>query len=179
METKAKWVFDKAHTGIGFKVKHLMISNVKGSFSKYDAEILTEGNDFTTATIKFRMEAGSVDTANADRDKHLKSPDFFDAEKYKDITFTSTSLKKADDENYKLTGDLTIKGISKNVTLNVEFGGVVKDPWGNEKAGIMLTGKVYRKDWDLNWNVPLEAGGVLVGEEVSINIEAELQKVKE
>jgi len=179
METQAKtkWAIDPAHTEISFKVKHLMISNVKGVFREFDADIFTEGNDFTTSEINFRMNPASIDTGTPDRDGHLKSADFFDVENHKEIQFKSTSLEKTGDENiFSLNGNLTIKGITKPVKLEVEFGGLMKDPWGNEKAGLTLTGKINRKDWGLTWNAALEAGGMLVGEEIKINCEIELLK---
>lgn len=174
---KIKWVFDPAHSEIAFKVRHLMITNVKGIFKEYDASIYTTGDDFLTAEIDFWMNPASVDTGDAKRDAHLKSPDFFDVEQHKQITFTANSYKKLDDSgSYELWGDLTIRGIRKRIKLDVEFGGVVKDPWGNLKAGFTIEGKINRKDWGLNWNAALEAGGVLVGDDVRISCEVELVK---
>lgn len=173
---KTKWAHDVAHTEIGFKVKHLMITNVKGSFKEYDMDIETLGDDFTTAKISVRINPSSIFTGDEKRDGHLKSPDFFDVEKFREITFTGTKIEKLSNELYKLNGDLTIKGISKKVALNVEFGGMMKDPWGNNKAGFTITGKINRKEWGLNWNAALETGGVLVSDEVQINIELELVK---
>lgn len=179
METtgKTKWVLDPTHSEILFKVKHLMITNVKGEFRKFGAEVLTDGNDFTTASVNVTIDAGSVFTNNEDRDNHLKSADFFDSENFKELSFKATSLKKVDDDEYKLNGLLTIKGVTNEVSLNVEFGGINKDPWGNEKAGFSIEGKINRKDWGLNWNAALETGGVLVSEEVKIS--AEVQFVKQ
>jgi polyisoprenoid-binding protein YceI len=174
--TKTKWVIDPVHSEISFKVKHLMISNVKGTFKEFDATVYADGDDFATAAIEFSLKPASIDTGVADRDGHLKSPDFFDIEKYETISFKSESLTKVDDENYELSGDMTIKGITKNLKLAVEFGGVAKDPWGNSKAGFTLNGKINRKDWDLTWNAALEAGGVLVGETVNIICEVQLLK---
>jgi len=170
-----KWVLDPTHSELLFKVKHLMITNVKGEFRKFSGEI--DGEDFTKAPVKVNIESSSVFTNNDDRDNHLKSADFFDVENHKELTFESTSLKKVDDNEYKLKGILTIKGVSTEVTLDVEFGGTNKDPWGNEKAGFSLTGKINRKDWGLNWNAALESGGVLVSDEVKI--QAEVQFVKQ
>ena len=179
METtvKTKWVLDPTHSEILFKVKHLMITNVKGEFRNFSAEALTAGKDFATASVNVTIDASSVFTNNEDRDNHLKSADFFDTDQHKELTFKATSLKKVDDDEYKLTGLLTIKGVAKEVTLNAEFGGINKDPWGNEKAGFSLEGKINRKDWGLNWNAALETGGVLVSEEVKIS--AEVQFVKQ
>lgn len=172
---KIKWGMDKAHTEIAFKVKHLMITSVKGVFKEYEASIYTSGEDFMTSEIDFWMNPASVDTGDPKRDAHLKSPDFFDVEHFKQISFTGNTYEKVDnDGSYTLYGDLTIKGIKKQIKLDVEFGGVIKDPWGNEKAGFTINGKINRKDWELNWNVALDAGGVLVGDDVSISCEVEL-----
>lgn len=170
-----KWVIDPAHSEITFKVKHLMISNVKGEFKTFQANI--DGEDFTTSTISANIDTTSIATNNNDRDTHLKSPDFFEVEKYPEITFVSTSIKKVDDDEFKLVGDLTIKGTTKEITLDVEFGGFMKDPYGNEKAGFSINGKLNRKDFGLNWNAALEAGGVMVGNEIKIN--AEVQFIKQ
>lgn len=169
--TNQKWILDPAHSELLFKVKHLMISNVKGEFKSFNAEI--DGADFQTANVTLTIDAASVYTNNDDRDNHLKSGDFFDVENHKEITFKSTSFKHKAGDDYTLTGLLTIKGVTKEVTLNVEFGGINKDPWGNKKAGFSVNGKINRKDWGLNWNAALETGGVLVSEEVQIM--AELQ----
>jgi polyisoprenoid-binding protein YceI len=175
--TRTKWVFDPVHTEISFKVKHLMITNVKGVFKEYDASIYTTGEDFMTAEIDFWMNPVSIDTSDEKRDAHLKSADFFDAENHKQITFTANTFENVDnDKSYELYGDLTIKGIKKRIRLDVEFGGVIKDPWGNMKAGFTINGKINRKDWGLNWNTALEAGGVLVGDDVRISCEVELLK---
>ena len=173
--TKTTWTLDPSHSEITFKVKHMMISNVRGEFKSFTASI--DGEDFEKSTISATIDAESVFTNANDRDNHLKSADFFDVENYKQLTFAGTSLKKVDDDEYKLTGVLTIKNVSKEVTFDVEFGGINKDPWGNEKAGFSLSGKINRKDWGLNWNAALEAGGVLVSEEVKI--QAEVQFVKQ
>ncbi|MFH4964805.1 YceI family protein [Gaetbulibacter sp. M235] len=174
MET-TKWVIDPAHSEIGFKVKHLMISNVKGNFTNYEATI--EGEDFKSSPINVKIESSSIFTNNNDRDAHLKSADFFDVENFESILFEGKSLKEVDDDEYKLTGILTIKGISKEIVLDVEFGGINTDPWGNEKLAFEINGKINRKDWGLNWNSALETGGVLVADEVKIS--AEVQFVKQ
>ena len=174
-----KWAIDPTHSKIGFKVKHLMISNVLGSFREFEGEVSTVGNDFSKSVISFSLNTASVDTEIADRDGHLKSGDFFDVENYPKITFTGNGLKDLGDDLYDLTGDLTIKGVTNPTTLSVEFGGVNADPWGNVKAGFAITGKINRKDWGLTWNAALETGGVLVGEEVKINCDIELAKKAE
>lgn len=170
-----KWVLDPSHSEIEFKVKHLMISNVKGNFTKFESEI--NGSDFTASSISVKIDATSISTNAEDRDAHLKSADFFDVEKYPTLTFESTSFTQKDDEEYELVGMLTIKDVSKEVKLQVEFGGTNKDPWGNEKSAFSVNGKINRKDWGLNWNSALETGGVLVGEEVKIS--ADVQFVKQ
>lgn len=173
---KTKWVLDPTHSEIVFKVKHLMITNVKGEFRKFNAEIESEGTDFANASIKATIDASSIYTNEDNRDGHLKSAEFFDVENYKELAFVGTSFKRKGEDEYELIGKLTIKGVTKDVTFTVEFGGVTKDPWGNEKAGFSLNGKINRTDFGLNWNAALEAGGVLVSEEVKIN--AEVQFVK-
>ena len=177
MENQTKWAIDPTHSEILFKVKHLMITNVKGEFRNFSASISSEGNDFSKAEVEASIEAASIFTNNSDRDAHLQSADFFDVTAYKELSFKGSSFKKLDEENYQLKGILTIKGISKEVAFDVEFGGFMKDPYGNEKAGFSLSGKINRKDWGLNWNAALEAGGVMVSDEVRIN--AELQFVKQ
>ena len=174
---KTKWVIDPAHSEVAFKVKHLMITNVKGVFSEFEASIYTTGDDFMSAEIDFWMNPASVSTGDVKRDEHLKAADFFDVENHKEITFTANTYENVDsDGSYELWGDLTIKGITKKIKLDVEFGGVAKDPWGNEKAGFSINGKINRKDWGLNWNAALEAGGVLVSETVNISCEVQLAR---
>jgi polyisoprenoid-binding protein YceI len=174
MET-TKWVLDPSHSELTFKVRHLMITNVKGEFKKFQAEI--DGDDFAKAKITATVDASSISTNDDNRDGHLKSPDFFDTANHNIILFNSTSVKKNGNEDYKLYGLLTMKGTSREITLDVEFGGINKDPWGNEKTGFALSGTLNRKDWGLNWNAALESGGVLVSDEVKIS--GELQFVKQ
>jgi polyisoprenoid-binding protein YceI len=178
METqeKTKWSIDLSHSKIGFKVKHLMISNVLGNFREFEGHVTTNGNDFSTASISLSLNSSSVDTEIADRDTHLKSADFFDAGNFPKITFVSVSLKDQGDNMFELNGALDIKGVKKQVVLSVELGGLMTDPWGNVKAGFSITGKINRKDWGLNWNAALEAGGVLVSDEVKIICDVELVK---
>ena len=171
-----KWTIDPTHSEIGFKVKHMMFTNVSGKFDTYEGTIETEENDFTTAKISFSAAIASIDTRNTDRDNHLKSGDFFDAENYPKLTFKGASFTKVNDHNYELTGELTIKGVSKEVKLPVEFSGLMQDPWGNTKVGLNIEAKINRKDWGLNWNAALETGGVLVGEEVKLIIDLQLAK---
>ncbi|WP_461789210.1 YceI family protein [Pedobacter sp.] len=171
-----KWALDPTHSELQFKVKHLMITTVTGSIKSFSAELESEGEDFTNASISFSGDISSIDTGNGDRDGHLKSGDFFDAEKYPAISFKSTSVEK-DGSDYIVKGDLTIKDVTKPVKLNAEFGGIATDPWGNTKAGFTLSGKVNRTEFGLTWNAALETGGVMVSEEVKIL--GELQFVKQ
>ncbi|MHB8259614.1 MAG: YceI family protein [Bacteroidia bacterium] len=176
-ETKnqTKWSMDLAHSEISFKVRHLMISNVKGTFKIFDASIYTNAKDFTTAEIDLWIDASSISTGDAKRDEHLKGADFFDVQNHKQITFTSSTIGKADAEgNHELWGELTMKGITKNVKLNAQFGGIMHDPWKNEKAGFTVSGKIKRSEWGLSWNTAVEAGGIMVGDEISILCEVEL-----
>jgi polyisoprenoid-binding protein YceI len=173
---RTKWAVDPTHSELTFKVKHLMITNVKGEFRSFDASIVSEGEDFSRAKVEVTVDAKSIFTNNEDRDNHLRSADFFETEKYPTVHFRGTEFKQQDDENYQLTGILTMKGVEKSVTLDVEFGGFMKDPYGNEKAGFSFSGKLNRKDWGLNWNAALEAGGVMVSEEVRIFGEVQFVK---
>lgn len=170
------WALDPAHSELQFKVKHLMITTVTGSLKSLSASLTSSSDDFEDASVKFEAETASIDTGNNDRDNHLKSADFFDADQFPKITFESVSLEK-DDDDYKLKGNLTIKGITKPVKLDVEFGGIATDPWGNTKAGFTISGKINRTDFGLTWNAALETGGVMVSEEVKIL--GELQFIKQ
>ena len=172
METT--WQLDPTHSELGFKVKHLMITNIKGEFRNFSAEI--DGEDFSKAAISATIDTSSIFTNEDNRDAHLKNADFFDVDNHKEMTFKGNSYTKIDDENYELTGMLSIKGISKEIKLAVEYGGTSKDPWGNEKIGFSINGKINRNDYGLNFNAALETGGFLLGEEVKIN--ADLQFVK-
>jgi polyisoprenoid-binding protein YceI len=174
---KTRWALDPAHTEIAFKVRHMMIANVKGEFRKFAASLITDGQDFTKSTIDVTIDAKSILTHDVQRDDHLRSGDFFEVEKYPTLTFNGTSIIKGDDDEYKLKGILSIKDVSKEVELDVEFGGLSKDPYGQEKAGFSLEGKISRKDFGLTWNAALETGGVLVGDEVKIS--AEVQFIKQ
>lgn len=173
---RTKWAIDPTHSEISFRVKYLMITNIKGSFKDFSASVYTEGDNFITSDIDFNLTTESVDTGMADRDVHLKSHDFFDSENHRNISFTGKSIEKPGSGKYKLIGDLTIKDITREVKLDVEFAGIMKDPWGNEKAGYSIEGKINRKEWGLNWNTALETGGVLLSEEVKILCEVQLVK---
>lgn len=173
---QTKWNLDPAHSEITFKVKHMMITNVSGTFEKFDVQVSTDGDDFSTAHIDFTAETASINSGNEPRDGHLKSPDFFDVENHPVIKFVSTTMDKKDESNFVLHGNMTIKNITKPATFNVEFGGIAKDPWGNEKAGFTLSGKINRNDWDLNWNAILDTGGMLVSEEVKLAAEIQMTR---
>jgi len=176
-QTITKWVIDPAHSEIQFKVKHLMITTVTGSFTSYEADVETAGDDFATAKILVKINTSSVTTGSDQRDGHIKSPDFFDPEKYPVMTFKSTAIKKVDEKgSYEMAGDLTIKDITKPIRLAVEYSGKMKDPWGSMKAGFLISGKINRGNWNLSWNAALESGGVLVSDEVRIVCEVQLAK---
>lgn len=170
------WNIDPSHSEVSFKVRHLMISNVRGNFTKFSATATTEDDNFETAKITFEAEAASVTTHSEQRDAHIKSPDFFDTEKYPSVKFESTKMEKTGDKKYTLHGNLTINATTKPVHFNVELQGLGKDPWGQTKAGFEISGKINRTDFGLVWNAALESGGVLVSEEVSLHAEAQFVK---
>jgi polyisoprenoid-binding protein YceI len=173
--TQTRWSIDQAHCELAFKVRHLMIAHVKGTFKIFDASIYTNSTDFLTTEVDLWIDPASISTGDSKRDEHLKSPEFFDVDKHKQITFTSSTIGiPGPDGIQELWGELTIIGITKNVKLNVLFGGMVKDPWGNEKAGFTISGKINRSDWGLVWNANIETGGVMVADEVMISCEIEL-----
>ncbi|RUL49612.1 MULTISPECIES: YceI family protein [Lysinibacillus] len=170
----AKWTVDQSHSNVGFEVKHMMVSKVKGHFDSYTAEVeAADLTDLTTAQIAFSFDVASINTKSADRDNHLKSGDFFDAEKFPVITFKSTSITKSGDD-YKVTGDLTIKEVTKPVTFDVEYGGKGTNPWGVEVYGFEAEAKINREEFGLTWNAALETGGVLVGKDIKIKVELEV-----
>lgn len=168
------WKIDPAHSEIQFKVKHLMITTVTGYFRKFDLSVETEDEDFTQAKmVEFTAEANSIDTNSEQRDAHLRSADFFDVEKFGQIRYSGKVFERAGDD-YLLTGDLTIRGVTKPVTVNVHFGGMVVDPYGQTKAGFEVTGKISRKEFGLVWNAMTEAGQVVVGDEIRLLCEIQL-----
>jgi polyisoprenoid-binding protein YceI len=171
-----KWTIDASHSAIEFKVKHMMISNVRGSFHKFDADVVADAADLTSANVSFTIDVDSINTRDEQRDGHLKSADFFDVEKYPQIAFKSTQVSRKGDGDYALSGDVTIHGVTKPVTFAVEFEGEGKDPWGNERAGFSANASLSRKDFGLVWNAALETGGVLVGDEVKISLQLEAIK---
>lgn len=170
------WNIDKSHTKVKFSVTHMMISETTGEFKIYDGKVTSSKEDFTDANIEFNVDVSSINTDDEKRDGHLKSDDFFNAEKYPKMTFKSKSLKKVEGKKYKLVGDLTIRDVTKQVEFDVVYNGTMKSPWGATAAGFKLTGKIKRTDYNLKWNVALEAGGVLVSEEVNIECNVELIK---
>jgi polyisoprenoid-binding protein YceI len=174
METK--WAIDNMHSEIGFKVKHMMITNVSGTFGQFTANATTAGDDFATANFDFSAAVDSINTGVADRDGHLKSDDFFNSEAYPAITFKSTGITKKDDENYIIAGELTVRDVTKHIELTAEFGGIVVDPYGQTKAGLTLSGKIKRSEYGLKWSAITEAGSIVVGDEIKLNAEVQLIK---
>jgi polyisoprenoid-binding protein YceI len=172
---KTRWLVDPAHSEVQFKVKHLMITTVTGYFRSVNLEVISEDEDFTKASlIRFTSDIDSIDTNNAQRDTHLKSDDFFAGSTYPQIKFDGKNVKEVGEDEYELTGDLTIRNITKSITLEVEFSGTVTDPYGQFKAGFTVKGKIRRKDFDLKWDAMTEAGQVVVGNEIKINAEIQL-----
>lgn len=172
----ANYKLDPSHSEVAFKVKHLMISTVTGQFSSFDASMQSESSDFSDAKINFEADIDSISTNNTQRDEHLKSADFFDASQHPKMQFVSTAIRKTDDAAYELEGNLTMRGVSKPVKLQVEYAGRMTDPYGNEKHGFEISGKVNRKDFGLNWSAITEAGGVVVSDEVKIAVNAQFVK---
>lgn|SRR5690349_609449 len=171
-----RFEFDPTHSSINFSVRHLMVSKVRGHFAAWKGQLELDPDDLTRSKVAIEIDAASVDTKLAQRDDHLRSPDFLDAAKYPVLTFTGTGITKVDDSTYELTGDLTIKDVTRPVTLNVDYAGAVKDPWGGERAGFSAHTTINRKDFGLTWNMMLEAGGIVVGDKIEIGIEIEAVK---
>lgn len=169
----ATWNVDVSHTNVGFTVRHMMVSKVRGNFSDIEGTIEGEPSDLENAKINFRVGINSVSTNNEDRDNHLRSADFFDAENHPNMTFVSTKITKTSDDEYDLTGDLTIKGVTKETTFKVEYLGEGTNPWGVKVAGFEANTKISREEFGLTWNQALETGGVLVGDDIKIIIELE------
>jgi polyisoprenoid-binding protein YceI len=174
-----KWALDNAHSEIQFKVRHLMVSWANGNFKKFNAEVRSSGEDFTTARVKFTADVESINTNNEQRDAHLKTGDFFDAANHPQIAFESESWEKIADDEFKLHGLLTMRGVTKKVALRVEFGGVMQDPWGNTRTGFTVSGKINRKDFGVSFGGVSETGNVLLGDDVTINANVEFVKVNE
>ena len=171
-----KWTIDPTHSEIHFKVKHLMVSWVTGSFTQFNATVETEDDDISTAKVRFTADVNSISTNNEQRDAHLKTGDFFDAENYPKIIFESKKLEKVDEDTYKVHGTLTMRGTSKQIVFNVEYGGVTQDPWGLTRMGVSLTGKINRKDFGVSFGMVTETGGVLLGDDVTISANTEFVK---
>lgn len=174
--SKSRWAIDPSHSQIGFKVKYMMFIHVSGRFNDFQAVVENDDDQFETSVVSFSANVNSVDTNSFDRDDHLRSADFFDVERFPTITFKSTGIQKIDETKFEVSGDLTIRDVTKNIILEVEHSGSMKDPWGNTKAGVILSGKINRKDFGLNWNTSLETGGVLVGEDIKLISEIQLIK---
>jgi len=169
----ATWKLDPAHSHVEFAVRHLMISKVKGQFTEVEGTLRIDGEDLSTAELEVRIPAASIDTRVEQRDEHLRSPDFLDAARYPDLRFTSTRVERAGEDRLRVTGDLTIRDVTRQVVLDVTEQGTVQDPWGGKRAGFDASAKIDRTDFGLTWNQGLEAGGVLVGDKVEISLEAE------
>jgi len=171
---------DASHSAIGFSVKHLMISTVRGNFADYTGSLVTPDGkeDFTKAKIEFNVKAASINTMNAKRDEHLRSPEFFDTAKFPEAKFVGSKIVASGKDKYKLSGDMTIHGVTKPVTFDVTFTGKNKDPWGNDKIAFVASTQINRKDFGLTWNKALETGGVVVGDEVKMDLEMEFTAKK-
>lgn len=172
----ATWNLDSAHSEIEFKVRHMMISTVKGSFESFKVNLTSETEDISKAKIEVSVDVTSISTKSEQRDQHLKSEEFFNTSEYPEIVFNSTAVNSLGDQEYEIIGDLTIKDTTKSVTFKAEFGGIAKDPWGNAKVGYTVTGKINRNDFGLTWNAALETGGVMVSEEVKFSADIQLIK---
>jgi len=178
METK-KWTIDPAHTNIHFKAKHLMITTVTGTFGSFDGKVESLGEDFSKGKFEFTAKVDTISTGSEERDGHLKSDDFFNAEQYPELRFVSKEVSNVDGDEFELIGDMTIRDVTKPVTLKIEVGGVAKDPWGNLKAGFSFKGKMNRKDFGLKFHVVNEAGNLLVSDEIKMEGEVQLAAVEE
>lgn len=173
------WTIDLSHSEINFKVRHMMISNVRGQFEQFSGSVNFDEANPVLTTVDIQVEISSINTNEEKRDAHLRSADFFDAENYPVMTFQSKKVEQVDENNARLIGDLNIRGVSREITLNVEYLGKAKSPWGTTSAGFTAAARINRKDWDLTWNVALETGGWLVGETIDIEIALELVEVAE
>lgn len=176
--TTTKWAIDSHHSEISFKAKHLVITTVTGKFKEFSGEVETANDDFRGAKISFTAKTDSIDTGSEGRDGHLKSPEFFDAAAFPDVKFEGTDLVKVSDDKYTLTGNLTLKNVTKPITLEVEYAGIHKDPfYGKTKAGFEINGKIQRKDFGLTWDVLTEAGGAVVSNDIRIHCNIQLDRV--
>lgn len=170
------WGFDNSHSNVRFSVSHMVISEVEGNFGSFDGSVSTTKDNFSDATIKFNITVKSIDTDDESRDEHLRNADFFDVEKYPTMKFESTSIKKSVDNNLLVTGDFTMHGVTKEITMNAKYGGTIVDPWGNTKAGFKVTGKIDRTNWGLVYNSTMDTGGLMIGNEIEIVCNFELIK---
>lgn len=173
------WKIDTAHSEINFTIRHMMISNVRGRFERFSGLVDFNETNPTMSQVDVQIDASSINTKEPNRDSHLKSPDFLDVEKYPTITFTSDRLEQISQNHGLIYGSLTIKDVTREVVLDVEYSGMAKSPWGTYSAGFTATTRINRKDWNLNWNKALETGGFLVGDEINVNIELEIVKQPE
>jgi len=179
LSAQTTWSVDKGHSNVKFKVNHLVVSEVEGAFRAFTGTVKAKDDTFTDLQAEFTVDVASINTDDEKRDSHLKSDDFFNAEKFPQMKFVSKSWKKTGKNSYKLTGDLTIRDVTKTVTFDATFGGVVKDPWGNTKAGFKATATINRFDYNLKWNTAIEGGGLVVGKDVTIGLNIELAKNKQ
>ena len=170
------WVIDPTHTSIGFSTRHAMVSKVRGSFTEYTGSFTIDGDNLADSAAELTIQAASIETKSADRDAHLKSPDFLDAESFPTLTFVATSVAPKGDDVVVVTGDLTIHGVTKSVDVTYSFVGLSTDPYGNEKIGFEGSAKISRKEFGLIWNAALETGGVLVGDDIKLNLDVEANK---
>ena len=171
--TNSSWNLDTVHSGINFSVRHMVVSKVRGRFAKFTGNIALDENDLARSAVEATIDASSIDTGTAQRDDHLRSADFFDVEHFPQIRFRSTRIEEVGPERYRLTGELTIRNVSRDIALDLEYGGRGKDPWGNERVGFTAKGSFDRKDFGLKWNQVLETGGVLVSDRVEIELEVQ------
>ena len=165
---------DPSHSRVGFGVKHLMVATVRGRFGEAEADVITDGDDLSRATIVARIKTASIDTGDQARDGHLRSDDFFSAERYPEITFSSSAITPVGEDRYRVSGELTIRDVTRPVDLDATVEGALRDPWGNDRIAVTLTGRIDRKAWGLSWNQVLEAGRLLVSDDVKLEIEAVL-----
>ena len=171
-----KWIIDPTHSEVHFKVRHLMVSWVTGSINQFNATLETDGEDLSSGKVQFTADIDSISTNNEQRDAHLKTGDFFDAVNHPQLAFESDKLEKINEENYKVHGKLTMRGVTKNIVLNVEYGGATQDPWGNTRIGVSVSGKINRKDFGVSFSMVSETGGILLGEEVTITANTQFVK---
>jgi len=173
----AEWKIDPVHSTIGFEVRHLVISRIRGQFQEFDCSLKFDNSAIEAGSVEFTVQTASIDTDNEDRDKHLRTSEFFDTENHPTMTFKSGKVVKGDDNKFKLVGALTIRGVTKEVTFDCEFYGVVKDPWGNTKSGFSAHTEINRQDFKVSWSKSLDSGGLVVGDMVNITVDVEFAKV--